>query len=147
MRRFVNGEEVDLDPSAAKVSRLSDRLIVHGAEGTHSALALRSGDAIVVSYKGNIYTVLNTRPRARAGAAGGSGELRAPMPGLIVDVLVAIGDPVTRGQKILVLEAMKTQQPFVAPFEGTIKELLVEKGSQVGDGELLASILPSEPAG
>jgi acetyl/propionyl-CoA carboxylase alpha subunit len=146
LRRFINGQEVELDPRVAKITRLGDRLIVHAPDGAYSALAVRSGDSVLVSFKGTLYTVLNGRPRARIGGAGGSGELRAPMPGIIVDVLVAKGDEVTKGQKVLVLEAMKTQQPFVSPFNGTIKELNVEKGVQVGDGDLLATVAPSESA-
>lgn len=140
MRRYVNGEEVDLDPSSSKVSKLSDRLIVHSPEGSYSAVAVRSGDKVVVSYKGRIYNVESAKPRVRGGGAGGSGELRAPMPGQIVDVLVEEGGSVTKGQKILVLEAMKTQQPFTAPFEGTVSKLSVQKGQQVGEGDVLAIV-------
>lgn len=144
MRRFINGEETDLDPRAAKVSRVSDRLIVHGSDGTHSAVALRAGDSVLISFRGQVYKVENARPRAKSGTSRDSGDLRAPMPGLIVDVLVSKGERVTAGQRVLVLEAMKTQQPFVAPFDGVVEELKVEKGSQVKDGDLLASLKPSE---
>jgi biotin carboxyl carrier protein len=139
LRRFVDGEEVELDPNVAKVSKLPDRMIVHGPEGSYSAVAVRSGDKVAVSYKGRVYQVETTRPRARAGVIG-SGELRAPMPGQIVDVLATQGAEVTKGQKILVLEAMKTQQPFVAPFDGTIESLPVKKGDQVAEDAILAVI-------
>jgi 3-methylcrotonyl-CoA carboxylase alpha subunit len=141
MKRFVDGEEVDLDPSAARISRLPDRLIVHSEEGAYSAVAVRVGDKVQVSYKGHVYLVESAKPRARGAGAAGSGELRAPMPGQIVDVLVSEGASVTKGQKILVLEAMKTQQPFTAPFDGTVEKLSVTKGQQVGDGEVLAVIV------
>ena len=144
MRRYVDGEEVDLDPNAATVSRLPDRLMVHGPDGTFSAVAVRSGDKVQVSYRGRVYTVESTKPRVRGGAIGGNGELRAPMPGLIVDVLVKQGDEVMKGQKILVLEAMKTQQPFIASFDGVVEKLEVEKGQQVIDGAVLATIKAGE---
>lgn len=140
MKRFVDGEEVELDPAAARVSKLPDRLVVHGPEGSFSAVAVRNGDKVQVSYKGRVYTVESSRPRARAGAAAGSGEMRAPMPGQIVDVLVEQGASVTKGQKILVLEAMKTQQPFTAPFDGVVEKLEVVKGQQVGEGAVLAVV-------
>ncbi|MEZ0324454.1 MAG: acetyl-CoA carboxylase biotin carboxyl carrier protein subunit [Fimbriimonas sp.] len=139
MKRFVNGEEVELDDSAT-VTRLSDRLIVHTPEGAFSAVAVRQGDAVLVSYKGNQYKVEKKQARARHHGAASSGELRAPMPGLIVDVRVEKGQTVEKGDTILVLEAMKTQQPFTAPFNGTVKELNVAKGDQVNDGQLLALI-------
>jgi 3-methylcrotonyl-CoA carboxylase alpha subunit len=62
------------------------------------------------------------------------------MPGQIVDVLVAAGDTVSKGQKLIVLEAMKTQQPFNAPFDGTVITLNAVKGAQVKDGELLVVV-------
>jgi 3-methylcrotonyl-CoA carboxylase alpha subunit len=140
MRRFVNGEEVELDASSATVTRLSDRLIVHTSDGAFSAAAVRQGDAVLVSYKGNQYRIEKKQARSRAHGAASSGELRALMPGLIVDVRVSQGDTLEKGATVLVLEAMKTQQPFVAPFNGTVKELSVAKGDQVNDGQLLALI-------
>jgi 3-methylcrotonyl-CoA carboxylase alpha subunit len=65
------------------------------------------------------------------------------MPGMIVDVLVAEGDSVVAGQKILVLEAMKTQQPFNAPFDGVVRKLNAVKGVQVSGDDLLAVVEPS----
>lgn len=146
MRRFVDGEAVELDSNAARISKLPDRLIVHGPEGSFSAVAIRSGDKVAVSYKGRVYQVETTRPRARSGAIG-SGEMRAPMPGQIVDVLSSQGAKVTKGQKILVLEAMKTQQPFLAPFDGTVESLPVKKGDQVADGAVLAIVKAVEVTG
>lgn len=66
------------------------------------------------------------------------------MPGVIVDVLLEAGVTVMKGDKILVLEAMKTQQPFLAPFDGTLAEVKVSKGEQVGEGALLALVTANE---
>lgn len=71
--------------------------------------------------------------------------MRAPMPGQIVDVLVERGANVTKGEKILVLEAMKTQQPFTAPFDGVVEKLDVTKGQQVAEGAVLAVVKPGTP--
>jgi acetyl/propionyl-CoA carboxylase alpha subunit len=140
MKRFINGEEVELGESpCVHVTRIQDRLLVKTPDGTFSAVAVRSGDTVQISYKGRVYTVEKSQ-RARASRAQSSGEMHAPMPGLIVDVLVEQGATVTKGQKILVLEAMKTQQPFVAPFDGTVFQLPVAKGQQVSEGALLALV-------
>ena len=138
MRYFLNGESVEFEESF-DVSRLPDRLQVRTPEGSFSALAVRDGDAILVSYKGNQYR-LETRQARTRGAGAKSGEYRAPMPGMIVDVLVAEGDAVVKGQKILVLEAMKTQQPFNAPFDGVVTKLNAVKGTQVSGEDLLAVV-------
>ncbi len=140
MKRFVNDEELDLPELPFPVTRLADRILVHTPTGTFSAVAISQGDATLISYKGKQYRVERSRPRGKGGSAIGSGEMRAPMPGLIVDVKANVGQVVLTGDTLLVLEAMKTQQPFVAPFEGIVKELPVKKGDQVAEGDLLALI-------
>jgi biotin carboxyl carrier protein len=143
MKRFVNGEAVELSNGDAVIVHSNDRLIVKTDDGAYSAAAVRVGDTVHVSYRGKTYLVEKaTRPRGAGGA--GSGELRAPMPGLIVDVLLEPGVQVIKGDKILVLEAMKTQQPFLAPFDGTLTEVKVTKGEQVGEGALLALVTANE---
>jgi biotin carboxyl carrier protein len=139
MKRFIDGFETDLPSEQPDIEQGTDRLFMKTPEGSFSAVAVRRGDETLVSFKGRQYVVSKKVARSRVSAAG-SGELRAPMPGLIVDVLVTKGDAVHKGQKILVLEAMKTQQPFVAPFDGEVTEIRVEKGAQVVDGAILALI-------
>ena len=104
MRYFLNGEPVEFEETF-DVAKLPDRLQVRTSEGSFSALAVRDGDAILVSYKGNQFRLETRQARTRTGGSK-SGEYRAPMPGMIVDVLVVEGDTVVAGQKILVLEAM-----------------------------------------
>ena len=142
MRYFINGEAVEFEDSF-DVSRLPDRLQVRTAEGSFSALAVRDGDTVLISFKGNQYRLETKQTRTRSGGGAKSGEFRAPMPGQIVDVLVSEGDAVVSGQKILVLEAMKTQQPFNAPFDGILTKLNATKGSQVTGDELLAVVEPA----
>jgi biotin carboxyl carrier protein len=66
------------------------------------------------------------------------------MPCQIVDVLKNVGESVEKGEKILVIEAMKTQQSFSAPFAGTLSLLNAKKGNQVAEGDLLAIVTKSE---
>lgn len=143
MKRFVNGVEVELAHDAGEVVSGSDRLFVKTSVGTSSAVAVRRGDAVLVSYRGRQYRVERSRPAGRSGSDGAeSGEIFAPMPGQVVDVLVEAGQTVTHRQKLLVLEAMKTQQAFVAPFDGTIGFLEAEVGQQVQEGQKLVEVVP-----
>ena len=84
-------------------------------------------------------------PAAPAAAApaptAGAGEaVNAPMPGTILDVKVNNGDSVTKGQVIMILEAMKMENDIVATCDGTITSLLAKKGDQVNSGDALATI-------
>ncbi len=81
-------------------------------------------------------------PRAdHAGGAGeGDGAIMSPMPGRVIAVLVKEGQAVARGERLLVLEAMKMEQALLAPFDGVVGALKVAAGEQVPEGTLLARI-------
>lgn len=64
-------------------------------------------------------------------------DIKAPMPGLILDVLVKAGDEVKEGDYLLVLEAMKMENTITAPRDGVVKTVSVEKGKTVNKDQLL----------
>ena len=101
------------------------------------------GDTYLVDVGGRVHRVqlLDAR-RARTAAAPGAGEreVRAAMPGKIVAVLVEAGATVTRGQGLLVIEAMKMENEVTAPRDGTVQEIRVQSGQTVEAGELLAVV-------
>jgi geranyl-CoA carboxylase alpha subunit len=72
-------------------------------------------------------------------------ELRAPMNGRIVAVLAAAGDQVKKGQRLVVLEAMKMQHEMVARVDATVDALPVRVGDQVATRQLLAALTPVQP--
>ncbi|AEM87418.1 carbamoyl-phosphate synthase L chain ATP-binding protein [Streptomyces violaceusniger Tu 4113] len=81
----------------------------------------------------------------RGGAATAhAGELTAPMPGTVTVVKAAVGDEVTAGQGLLVVEAMKMEHLISAPHDGTVTELDVTPGSTVAMDQLLAVVTPHE---
>jgi len=71
-----------------------------------------------------------------------AGSLLAPMPGSVIAVRAAMGDAVTEGQPILVMEAMKMQHTIAAPYAGTVTELSAAEGQQVEAGTVLAVVTP-----
>ena len=144
MKRFVNGDETDLIQSDVVINQVGDRWIVRTKEGAFSALGVRAGEEVLISFKGRQYRIQPRTPKTRASTLTHSGELRAPMPGQIVDIRHQPGDTVKKGDTILVLEAMKTQQPFTAPFDGIVDTIGVAKGDQVVDGMVLAIVRPQE---
>ncbi len=142
MRRLVNGSEVELLDSGADVQALGDRLLVRTPEGTHTALVAKVGDQTLVSYRGRRFVVEPVRHTVGV-ASSSSGEVHAPMPGQITEVLVEAGSIVEAGDKVLVLESMKTQQSLVAPISGVVARLAVSVGDQVQHDQLVAVVEPS----
>jgi biotin carboxyl carrier protein len=64
-------------------------------------------------------------------------NIGAPMPGLILDIVVNEGDEVKKGDKLLILEAMKMENIIKAPGDGKIKSIIVSKGESVDSGQKL----------
>jgi biotin carboxyl carrier protein len=90
-------------------------------------------------------TVRDERSQALASLASGShlaGDalIRAPMPGLVANVLATEGAEVKRGQTVVVLEAMKMENDLTAPRPGLVKAIKVVKGQTVNQGDVLAIV-------
>jgi propionyl-CoA carboxylase alpha chain len=96
---------------------------VNGPEG-QSTFALRTEDD----------------PDDRGGVAG---ECRAPLPGAVTKVLVAVGDAVAEGDGLVVLEAMKMEHTLRAAGAGTVSRVDIEPGQQVDVGDLLVELEPT----
>jgi len=79
-----------------------------------------------------------TKPAAAPAAAGGA-TVNSPLPGVVLEIKVKDGDKVTKGQVIMVLEAMKMENAIEAPCEGTIT-IKAQKGDSVLEGAPLAVI-------
>ncbi len=86
-----------------------------------------------------------TGPAKRGGhAQHAAGALTAPMPGQIRAVQVTQGETVSKGQTLVVVEAMKMELKVTAPFNGTIKSLKVQPGQAVEKDELLVEMESKE---
>jgi acetyl/propionyl-CoA carboxylase alpha subunit len=88
------------------------------------------------------YFPLEVRDLDSGGAApaSGDGRVKAPIPGLIRRLLVERGARVRAGQTLMLVEAMKMENPIAAPHEGTVMELFVAEGQRVTLGEVLAEV-------
>ncbi len=76
----------------------------------------------------------------RAGGSSGTARIQAPMPGLVVKILLEVGASVEQGQAVIVLEAMKMENDLISPIAGIIKEIKVGKGQTVEQGAVLVLI-------
>jgi len=133
------------------------QVTVHGVAGgwidfeqdgrRHRRHVLRRGTRVwVQGPDGDVaLTALPRFPEAEAGSVAGG--LLAPMPGSVLAVHVAAGDNVSRGQLLMIVEAMKMEHPVTAPHDGTVGEVRAHPGDQVAGGDLLAVIEPAGPGG
>lgn len=96
--------------------------------------------------EGRLYeaTVLDQRAllmaQRKGGLTIGSGEVSSPMPGLIVEVMVAVGDEVAQGDTVIILESMKMQNELKAPRDGIVQTVNCQDGQTVDKGDLLINI-------
>ena len=88
---------------------------------------------------GNTAETGNDTPPSQGGAGGGS-ALKAPLPGVITDILVEVGQEVQAGDNVVVLEAMKMANNLQAEKSGTVKAVCVKIGQSVMEDEPLVII-------
>ena len=96
-----------------------------------------------VQFKGWNLRYLVSDPRNAfidASDVADQGQIATQMPGIIVRTLVSVGDSVTKGQPVIVVEAMKMENELKAPMDGTVSAILVTDGEAVDSGALLIEI-------
>jgi 3-methylcrotonyl-CoA carboxylase alpha subunit len=104
------------------------------------SLLWHDGDAKIIVDKGWPHVFRQARTDGSGHGSAYSGTILSPMPGRIIAVDVAAGDAVTKGQKLLTLEAMKMEHSLTAPFDGVVAELNATPGAQVQVDALLVRI-------
>ncbi len=120
----------------------------------------KSLEAVIDDDEGKIAVVMNGRlfetqvlderalllMQRRGGQVGGSGEVHAPMPGLIVEVVAELEQAVAQGETLVILESMKMQNELRSPIDGVVSAIHVSAGQAVDKNDLLAEVkpLPSE---
>jgi len=83
---------------------------------------------------------VQSAPVSSGPSGSGSHEVLAPLPGLILNVLVKVGDNVKAGQKIMIMEAMKMENDINSTRDGKIKAINVHNGDNISEGDILAVI-------
>lgn len=149
----VDGDVVVVDGRRfeARLDRVSGtpevRLVVDGVAAT-LAVDTHQGSSLRLIDRGAVHelTVEDERTRhirllAGAGkAVDGHSVLKAPMPGLVLRLLVAVGDRVTAGMPLLALEAMKMENELRATAPGVVGAVLVAAGDAVEKGQVLLEL-------
>ncbi|WP_421107554.1 acetyl/propionyl/methylcrotonyl-CoA carboxylase subunit alpha [Streptomyces sp. NEAU-S77] len=144
-----SGSDDSASGIAARLVGLDDGSVLLDLDGvTHRFRHVADGASHWLGRSGDAWRVVGHDPieeTLRGGAAAAhAGELTAPMPGTVTVVKAAVGDEVTAGQGLLVVEAMKMEHLISAPHDGTVTELEVIPGSTVAMDQLLAVVAPRE---
>jgi geranyl-CoA carboxylase alpha subunit len=111
-------------------------------DGVRRRLAYQQSASTLWLYgdNGNLELIDVSHAPASAAVGTGSGMIKAPMDGAIVEVLVEDGSRVCKGQLLLVLEAMKMEHPVKASIDGIIRRVQVSKGDQVRNRQQLLEV-------
>lgn len=124
----VNGTQYEVEvegmsaPKTAKTPKIVQAPVVSAAHGdSHPA------------------TARTAAPAATASGAGGS-SIKSPLPGVVLDVLVQVGDTVKSGQQLMILEAMKMENNIDSDRDGVVREIRARKGDSVLEGDVLITI-------
>lgn len=112
----------------------------------HTGSAAFEADKLHIFFNGATYVFGTLIPGMYGEDSSDShqGGLTAPMPGKIISIDVQIGDTVTSGDRLMVMEAMKMEHTIHAPISGTVSELFFAVGDQVNDGAELIAITASD---
>ena len=109
----------------------------------HRFYVIHKRDSSVVWLDGRTYYVAKTRKTTAAAAATGSsaGDVRALMPGKLLRLEVAVGDPVAEKQTVAIMESMKMETALVAPRAGQVSEVRFKSGDVLEMGEVVVVIV------
>ena len=124
-RVTVNGVKYDVEIEGGKASAVKKPQVVAAPEATGLSVTPK--------------TPIATKPAAPAAAAAGL-KVTCPLPGTIIALNVKEGDTVAAGQTLLVLEAMKMENNIDAERGGVVKQVLVQAGATVMEGDVLLVI-------
>jgi len=139
----VNGREYSLDVSQPEPGLY---VLRDGTAKRTAHISLSDDISSMVSIDGRAVEVALSDPKRLRGSGSGSdtadgvADIKTAMPGKVVRVLVAEGDTVTKGEGVIVVEAMKMQNEIKSPKDGAVTAIKVAEGDTVEAGALLLSV-------
>jgi 3-methylcrotonyl-CoA carboxylase alpha subunit len=120
-------------------------LLAHVGERHMRATVLTAGDRRHVFFEGRSWPLTLASTLQTSTGDEVEGSLKAPMPGKVIALSVAVGTVVDKGAPLLVMEAMKMEHTITAPSHGIVKAFHYAAGDQVGDGADLVEFEPVTP--
>lgn len=140
-RATIGGETVDVEILRAEDGKLD--LLIDGKRVTACVSSENTKRWVTVNGQTFVLTKSSGARRSGHGGQHAAGELTAPMPGQVRAVNVSEGETITKGQTLMVLEAMKMEIRIHAPQDGVVKKLFVKQGETVEREQVLIDIQES----
>lgn len=122
----VNGVDYEVEIEGAKTTTVSKPQVAPAPKSANSAMITPSS--------------ATPSPRIAAAAPSSGYSVKCPLPGTVLSVKVAAGDTIAAGQTLVVLEAMKMENNIDADRAGVVKQVLVQQGATVMEGDVLIVI-------
>jgi biotin carboxyl carrier protein len=152
---LVNNQDLSITPNAAAELDLiasgdgsfhilknmkSYKVDIESIDYVKKIFTFKVNGSIYTSTISDKYDRLIDQLGMKVGVAQHSGDVKAPMPGLVVEVDVVVGQTVAKGDKVLILEAMKMENVIKAMGDGVVKAVHISKGTAVEKGQILIEI-------
>jgi len=137
-RATMGDKTVDIEVLQTKDGKLD--LLIDGERVTAYVSSDNAKRWVTVNGQTFVLTKASGARKSGSGHHHAAGELTAPMPGQVRAVNVSEGDAVTKGQTLLLLEAMKMEIRVQAPRDGVVKKLFVQQGQTVDREQMLVAI-------
>jgi 3-methylcrotonyl-CoA carboxylase alpha subunit len=135
----LRGFRINAPPEDQMMAVVGGR-VYQAAPGARAAEVVKFGDVRVLFFEGEAWPIGPPVAGQSDGGSTGDGALLAPMPGRVLLLETAQGSSVTKGQKLIVMEAMKMELVLSAPFDGVVETLKAKVGDQVAECTLLVLI-------
>jgi len=143
----IGDREVEFEPGGFQViASAPGRHLVDFGDGPATLFTATGAEGTWVWYRGRARLVrpADDEPRRAGRKSGGPafGGVTPLTPGVVVRVLVKVGDPVRKGQPLVVVSAMKMESTLVAAHGGTVTAIRAEAGANVRPGDVLVEVEP-----
>ncbi|MFV0468519.1 MAG: biotin/lipoyl-containing protein [Dysgonomonas sp.] len=136
MKKFkykINGKEYEV-----AIDKQEDTVADVTVNGTSYKVELEKKEEEAAPSK--IQRPVATAAATAKPAGAGAGAIKSPLPGIIVDIKVNVGDAVNKGDVVAILEAMKMENTITAPIAGKVASISVNKGDSILEGVVILTI-------
>ncbi len=142
----LGGFRLNAPPRTDEFFLLDGQTVTVSRKGCPEGNGQPGKGSVLIAENGQVWELSHWRVSGGSAHGVADGAIESPMPGRIIAVAVMAGEAVTKGQKLLTLEAMKMEHTLTAPFDGIVAELNATEGAQVREGTLLVQIVDAADA-